>query len=139
MKKLILLFLATATLSAVGCSSDDGGSKDLRPEGYPEQINSVDLTDKKIGDDVVLTGKGFDKTKLGEYQITFVKKLPTKSSVTIQPRAPKPGVSDGNVEAIIRNIEDTKLIFTIPAEAGTGDVRFVYKKYETPIGNYQAK
>lgn len=135
MKKLILLFLAATTLS---CSSDDGGTKNTKPEGYPEEVNNVNFTGKKVGDEIVLTGKGFDENKLGEYKITFVKKLPEKkTATTIATRAPKPEESNETVEAFILKVEPTKILFTIPADAGNGGVKFTYKRYDTPIGNYQ--
>ncbi|MDM1378016.1 hypothetical protein [Myroides marinus] len=140
MKKLILLFLATATFSVVSCSSDDGGSKDIKPEGYPETLNQVDFNAQAPGTRMLLTGKGFDEAKSSEYKITFVKALPTKSSnAVIAPRAPKPEESNENIEAYIFKVTPTEVHFEVPKEVGNGTVNFEYKKYKTPIGNYQKK
>ncbi|MGL4584429.1 MAG: hypothetical protein ACRCVU_15790 [Flavobacterium sp.] len=138
MKKLILFIVVATTLTTISCSSDDNSSKTVVPEGYPTQINKVDFTGKTVGDEVTLTGKGFNENELGAYKITFVKKLPqtnTTSNITV--RAPKPDESNGNVEAMIIKVTDTTVLFSVPADAGNGSVKFVYKKYETPIGNYQ--
>lgn len=137
MKKLILLFLATTTLGVVSCSSDDT-IKDIKPEGYPEQINTINFEGKKVGDTMILTGKGFSDTKSNEYKITFAKASTSKTSnAIIAPRAPKPEESNERVEAYIFKVTPTEVHFEIPKEAGNGDVIFDYKKYKTPIGNYQ--
>jgi len=138
MKKLILLFLASAIFSVVSCSSDDGGSKDIKPKGYPETFNHITFNGQAPGTRMVLAGKGFDKTKSPEYKITFIKALPTKSSnAVIAPRAPKPKESDENVEAYIFRVTPTEVHFEVPKEIGNGTVYFEYKKYKTPIGLYQ--
>lgn len=138
MKKLILLFIATATLSVVSCSSDDSGTKDIVPEGFPKTLNHVDFKGKVPGDRIVLTGEGFDENNSSQYKISFIKALPTKpSNITIAPRAPKPEESDGNVDAYIFKVTPTEVHFEIPKEAGSGSVVFEYKKYKKPFGYFE--
>lgn len=142
MKKLFMLFITVTTISFTSCSTDDNSSKSTKPEGYPEQINTVDLSGKVVGDEVLLNGKGFDENKTGEYEITFIKKVPEKKTATttvIAPRAPKPDESNETVKAFILKVTNTSVLFTVPEEAGTGTVSFVYKKYATPFSNYQRK
>lgn len=140
MKKLFLFLITSISLSIVSCSSDDNSKNDPKPTGYPEQLKNVDFSNKQPGDTAILTGKGFDENKAGEYTINFTKKLPsTKTNAEKGTRALQPGASDTPTPAYIFKVTPTEVHFEIPKDAGNGRVDFIYKNYITPIGTYQVK
>ncbi|MEK6494012.1 hypothetical protein [Myroides odoratimimus] len=140
MKKLFLFLITSISLSVVSCSSDDNSKNDPKPTGYPEQLNNVDFSNKLPGGTAILTGKGFDESKTGEYTINFTKKLPSKKTNAEKgTRALQPGASDTPTPAYIFKVTPTEVHFEIPKDAGSGRVDFIYKDYTTPIGTYQVK
>ncbi|MEC4117185.1 membrane lipoprotein lipid attachment site-containing protein [Myroides phaeus] len=136
MKKLVF-FLLTA-VAVTGCSSDDNASQPTKIEG-PE-INTVDFSGVKVGDEVALTGKGFRDFDEKDYKILFVERLPQQtksiSSTENTTRALPPTESDRDVVAQILAVKDNKIIFLVPNTAGNGDVKFVYKQTKKTFGYF---
>lgn len=136
MKKIVFFLLTAITVTS--CSSDDNSSP--TPIIGPE-VQKVDFTGKKAGDELVLTSKEFTDFDEQNYKILFVKKVPESANATKSTnnstRALPPNESNEDVEAFIRTIEKDKLYFIIPGEAGTGDVKFKYKNNPpNRIGNF---
>ncbi len=135
--KKIVFFLLTA-IAVTGCSNDDNSTTTSSVIG-PE-VSNVDFTGKKPGDEAVLTGKGFKKYDEKDYKILFVQRLPeTQKSISSTgntTRALPPTESNKDVEAYIESVHDDKIIFTIPKDAGNGNVTFVYKTTRNTIGYF---
>lgn len=135
--KKIAFFLLTA-IAVTGCSSDDNTSTPSPVIG-PE-VHKVDFTGKKAGDEAVLEGKGFLKFDEKDFKILFTERLPeTQKSISSTgntTRALPPTESNKDVEAHIESVQEDKIIFTIPKEAGNGNVTFVYKTTRNTIGYF---
>ncbi|WP_282086075.1 HmuY family protein [Aquimarina algiphila] len=104
MKKVILL-LTAISIAFTSCSSDDDNDT---PQAVDFTISDLSLSKGTVGSEVTITGTGFPNSS---------------DDVT---------VSFNDVQAVIRSINTTTIVSSVPANATTGEVTV---KYDTKTIN----